>query len=340
MDNRALFAIQAQECRSLGSPFTARVLTILTDLLDPATPLGHQVLSRPAKPQDALPLRLAGALHALARTDATLAAVYPPNTASDADLRAALHHALTIEADTLLPWLNSPPQTNEVGRSAVLIAAAHWLTARHALPLHISELGASAGLNLLFDHYALTLPNCTLGPPNPALTLTPEWRGPLPPAAPPTILSRAGVDIAPLDPVTDRDRLLAYTWADQTARLDRTRAALTLAERLRPNVTQGDAGVWAATRLQHPHPGALHLIYHTVAATYFSPQTTARLQTALAEAGARATPNRPLAHLSMEWDGPTPGAALTLTLWPKGETLSLGRADFHGRWVDWHAPPP
>ncbi len=30
-----------------------------------------------------------------------------------------------------------------------------------------------------------------------------------------------------------------------------------------------------------------------------------------------------------------PGAAITLTLWPEGETRLLGRCDFHGRWVTW-----
>ena len=33
-------------------------------------------------------------------------------------------------------------------------------------------------------------------------------------------------------------------------------------------------------------------------------------------------------------------AALTLTLWPGGESLALGRADFHGRWVTWQAAAP
>jgi hypothetical protein len=29
---------------------------------------------------------------------------------------------------------------------------------------------------------------------------------------------------------------------------------------------------------------------------------------------------------------------VTLRLWPGDKTLDLGRADFHGRWVDWRAP--
>jgi hypothetical protein len=340
----ALFAKQAADCDELGSPFTARLLRALIGVLDQNTALGRRVLNHPAAPEDALPLRLAGGLHALARAGA----VYPPRDTSDAALIAALAQVIATRGHTLLPWLDSPPQTNEVARSAVLIAVGHWLTARYGLPLHLSELGASAGLNLLWDHYALSLPGLHLGPVDAALTLTPDWRGPLPPQATPTILSRAGVDLSPLDPVADRDRLLAYVWADQTVRADRCRAALTLAARLHPQVTRGDAAGWLEQRLAQPRDG-LHLVFHTVAAKYFPAATTARVAAAFAKAGARATADHPLAHLSMEYDGPAPdsgpGAALTLTLWPGtlwpgGKVIALGRADFHGRWVDWQAPQP
>ena len=55
-------------------------------------------------------------------------------------------------------------------------------------------------------------------------------------------------------------------------------------------------------------------------------------------AGALATPDHPLAWLSMENDGDATGgvgAAITLRIWPGNVTLQLGRADFHGRWVQW-----
>ena len=337
-DNADLFASQAAECRDLGSPFTARVLDLVPGLVDPASALGRRLLNTPALPEAKLPLRLAGALHALARAGDALAAVYPPFDPDDAALASALTRAFRQEA-AILPWLDQPPQTNEVARSAVLIAVGHWLTARNGLPLVLSELGASAGVNLLWDHYALQAQDWRLGPAGPALTLTPDWHGAAPPSAPPLVIDRAGVDLFPLDPVADRDRLLAYIWADQTARLDRCKAALDLAARHGTKVNKGCAAAWAEARLAN-RPKALHLIFHTVAATYFSPATTKRLHSALAKAGAAATPDRPLAHLSMEWDGPAPGAALTLTLWPGGQTIPLGRADFHGRWVDWRAPPP
>ncbi|MEO8244285.1 MAG: DUF2332 family protein [bacterium] len=338
MEIAALFARQAQACTEMGSPFTGRVLRLVVPLLDPATPLGQRVLTFPATPDDALPLRLAGALHALARSGAALAAVYPPHSASDTALAAGLRTALETEATALLPWIDSAPQTNEVARSAVLIAAGHWLTARFGLPLVLSELGASAGLNLLWDHYGLALPGSLYGPPDPVLSFAPVWTGALPVAVRPVIADRAGVDLSPLDPARDRDRMLAYIWADQTLRLDRAKAALTLAARIRPGVAQGDAADWAETRLQTPFPGRIHLLYHTVASQYFPDPIRDRIAAALQTAGARATPTAPLAHFAMEGDGKTGSAVLTLTAWPGGASLAVGRADFHGRWVVWHPP--
>lgn len=41
----------------------------------------------------------------------------------------------------------------------------------------------------------------------------------------------------------------------------------------------------------------------------------------------------------MEADATPGSAALTLHLWPGDRHIALGRADFHGRWIDWQAPP-
>ena len=158
----------------------------------------------------------------------------------------------------------------------------------------------------------------------------------MPPLAPPAIRDRRGVDLNPLDPDGDHLRLLSYIWPDQPDRLSRTRTALDLARDLRPNVDRADAGEWLDTRLASPTKGALHLVFHTVAWQYFPPATQARALAAMMAAGHSV----PIALLAMEADGKAPGAALTLTLWPGGKTITLGRADFHGRWIDWLAPPP
>jgi hypothetical protein len=337
---RDAFRQQAKACAALGSPLMARLMTGLAEGLAPGTPVSDAVLgwnSDPSSRADALPLRLAAGLHALVLSgqDPALAAAYAQ---PKADPTKAALAAIRRHPDALLGWLASPPQTNEVRRSAVLIAAAYWLTARFGLPLVLSELGASAGLNLVWDHYALAIDDQTFGPMNPALTLNPDWTGPLPPSATPKVIARRGVDLNPPDPATDRQRLLAYLWADQPDRLARTRAALDLAERLKPPVDRSDAGDWLETRLPPRHEGALHLVFHTVAWQYFPAETRSRALAALDQAGSAATANAPLARLELEADGNTPGAALTLTLWPGPTVIPLGRADFHGRWVIWTAP--
>lgn len=335
---RQAFRHQAKACASLGSPLMQRLMSGLADRLRPGNSVADLVLNwsgDPSSSADSVPLRLAGGLHALVLSgqDSDLALAYAD---PQADVTGAALDAILRHPEFLRPWLASAPQTNEVRRSAILIAAAHWLAARFGMPLILSELGASAGLNLLWDHYALALPGKSFGPADPALTLSPDWRGTIPSAAPVAILDRRGVDLNPLDPVTDRLRLLAYLWADQPDRLARTRAALDLAARFPPQVDRGDAADWLDSRLKTRREGALHLVYHTVAWQYFPPATQARALAALQAAGAET----PVARLSMEADSQSPGAAITLDLWPGSETIRLGRADFHGRWIDWQAPAP
>ncbi|WP_108502223.1 DUF2332 domain-containing protein [Paracoccus indicus] len=328
MTVRAAFRDQAQSCRQLGSPLTAALCEAFARLLDTSQgAVAQRILAWPGDPSsraDSVPLRLCGALHALVLTgaDTQLAQAYAARDVPD----ALLIDVLQRHADHILNWLESPPQTNEVGRSAALIAAARFLSERAPRPLHLRELGASAGLNLNFDRYHL-------GPRDHGVALTPDWQGSVPDGQF-TIASRRGVDLNPLHPERDGLRLMAYCWADQTARLARLRAALELARTDPPPVDRGDAGAWLGEQLQTPAEGTL-LIFHTVAAQYFPPATTAACATALTTAGAQASPDRAIAHLQMEADGGE-GAGLTLTLWDgRRRDWSLGRADFHGRWVRW-----
>lgn len=285
-----------------------------------------------------VPLRLAGALHALRlQGNGTLAAVYPPHIVDDATLWDAVNAVLVDEADHINEWLDSAPQTNEVRRSATLIAAGHVVADRLGLPIRTSELGASGGLNLHWDRYAMTAQGQHFGSADPVLTLTPEWTGPLPPLRRPTVEARAGVDLNPLDPTNPEDalRLQAYLWPDQPERMALTKSAIEAAE---TSVTQGDAIDWLKDQLTH-NPGQTHMIYSTVAWQYFPDDKKAEGTAMIAHAGEMATAETPLAWFSMENDGGERGAALTLRLWPGDQTLHLGRADFHGRWVDWAENP-
>ncbi|MBT8410126.1 MAG: DUF2332 family protein, partial [Alphaproteobacteria bacterium] len=121
---REAFRGQAGHCAALGSPFMARLMTLLAERLTPGTPVADRILTwqgDPAPEADSLPLRLGGALHALKLEGRALAEVYPPHDVPDDDLWAVVAKALTLHAGHITGWLQSPPQTNEVRRSAALI---------------------------------------------------------------------------------------------------------------------------------------------------------------------------------------------------------------------------
>lgn len=338
MSLREALAEQAMNNEGLGSPFTGRVLRLLAERIQPGTPLTDRMFAWQGDigPYgDSLPLRLLGGLHALVLTGEApeLVDAYPPREVDDPTLAAALDHALAHHQDRLNLWLDNPPQTNEIRRSAALITGGAWLAERFDLPVVMSELGASGGLNLAWDRYALDTPAGRIGPAEAPVVLSPEWRGGLPPTGRLDIIDRRGVDLKPMDVQDEQDalRLMSYLWADQTERLARTRAALPL---IGDWVDQGDAAGWLEDRLAGNSPDQLQLIYHTIAWQYFPEKTQARCLAAMEAAGARG----PVARLAMEADGQRgKGAVITVTLWPSRKVIPLGRVDFHGRWIDWRA---
>jgi hypothetical protein len=255
------------------------------------------------------------------------------------NLRKAVQAALRDHATHILQWLNYIPRTNEIGRSAELIATALMLERRFNQPLIVSELGASAGLNLLFDRFALSSFGFTYQPHKATLTLTPDWRGPAPPPGRFQIAGRSGVDLSPINPRSSEGflRLCAYTWPDQTERLQQLAR---ICPRQRVAIAQGDAADWLRLRLASGYPKHLHLVFNTVAWHYFSLQTQQNCMQAPETAGQQASSATPLAHFAMEADDQGLGAALRLTLWPDEQVIELGRADFHGRWIAWAGNRP
>ena len=90
------------------------------------------------------------------------------------------------------------PQTNETGRAGVLLVGFSEIARRTGLPLNLAEMGASAGLNLLFDkfHYQIETADgpLTWGPPDSALTISSQWRG----VSPPPLQSDIEIAAAPV----------------------------------------------------------------------------------------------------------------------------------------------
>jgi hypothetical protein len=203
---RSAFISQAEYCRRLGSPFTACVCEALAADLDTSSAVGRAILGWKGDPSplaDNVPLRTIGALNALVRSHTApyLAALYPPNPLPDGpELGRAALRALREHSARVLAFISTPPQTNEVGRSAVLIGGFLTVARRTALPLEVYEIGSSAGLNLLLDRYQYRLGEVVWGAPDAALRLAPSWEGPPPPVeAALAIRSRRGCDASPID---------------------------------------------------------------------------------------------------------------------------------------------
>lgn len=336
------FARQAAACEQMGSPFTAQLCRVLAAHLDRSTAFGQRILDWEGDPfDDNVALRACGALHALARggREPDLAALYPPHKTTDHTLWVVLAELFTRNAVTLSLRLSSPPQTNEVARSGIILGGMLHAAEITKQPLEIFEIGASAGLNLGFDEYAYSLgQGRRWGPPRAPLIIDTIWRGNMPPLyAPLQVVGRHGCDLNPIDASSrqDRERLLSYVWADQVHRLARVEAALGLAAAEHRQVEQADAVEWLPRMLAVPQPGGVtRVLFHTVVWQYIPADKRQAIETLIARTGAAATRQRPFAHLAVEGDG-QPEARVDLTVWPSGETVTLGRADFHGRWVDW-----
>ena len=338
---RAAFAKQAHYCTQLAAPFTALLCSLAAERLDRSTTAGRRILDWPGNAApfgDAVALRLCGGLHFLARAGAVpeLAALYPPAPLPEPD--RLWRTVLPVLDDSALgPWLDSAPQTNEVGRSAVLIAGLLVVAARFGLPLRLYELGASAGLNLQLDRYRYDLGGLPAGDPGSPLLLKPDWKGPPPPAAALRIAGRAGVDLNPVVLPGARERLIAYVWADQAQRLAQLDAALSLAAADPPRLDKADAADWIEAKLPlAPEPGAVRVVMHSVAFHYFPDDTKRRVAAHIEAAGGRATADGPLAWLRFEEQPGDEHFSLRLRTWPGVEEL-LAWTHPHGRSVEWVA---
>lgn len=337
------FVSQAAACDELGSPFTARLCLLLSRRLDQSSRFGRRILDWEGDPfADNVALRACGAIHALARSgwEPNLAEAYPPHPLNDNLLWRTVADALRHNDAFLTERLSSPPQTNEVARSGLLLGAMLQLASITHMPFELLEIGASAGLNLAFNEYRYELGEGRVwGDPGASVAVACEWRGSMPPLdAEIDIVSRAGCDLRPIDPASadDRARLVSYIWADQRHRLQRVEAALDHAAALHRTIDSADAADWLEQKLLAPQPArTTRVVFHTIVWDYLPAPVSARIAAALARGGAAATRDRPFVHLNMESDSIPGSARLAFTFWPGGRTVILGRGDYHGRWAEW-----
>ncbi len=296
---------------------------------------GHPVL-------DNVALRLLGAAHFLALSgDAPALAECLPSAGgryAREPAWAALRGVFETHAERIRVHLTEQIQTNEVRRCCALLGGFLTIAREFPWPLRLLEIGASAGLNQCFDQFRYELGAQRFGPEHAPLTLDCEWRG-QPIAvlqAPLRVASRAGCDIAPID-LRDRSarlRLESFFWPDQLERLARLRAACGCALRSNVKLERAGAGDWLARELAAAAPRTTTVLFHSVMWMYVPEAERKRIHVLMAEAGARASAEAPLAWLRME--GPNYDyCEVRLRTWPSGEDRLLARCHYHGAWVEW-----
>jgi hypothetical protein len=336
------FRFQSDAAATNGSRIYSELLARAAEDIEAGGPVARLVEGWEGHPiLDALALRVMGAVHALvlAGRAPALAAYYPSAGGVYEREKAwkALRDLIDARAGEIRPRLGCPVQTNEVRRCAALLGGFLEIAAVTELPLRLLEVGASAGLNLLWDRYRYELGPHRWGPGDPPLSLRAEWRGPPPPlGATVRITRRSGCDVAPID-ITDRKqclRLESFVWPDQPLRLATLRAAIALARSDPPAVVGCTAGDWLAKELSTRVEGEASVLFQSIVWWYIPEEERRRVTNIVHRAGERAKPEAPLAWLRLEGSS-AQEAELRLRLWPGGEDRMLARAHYHGNLVRW-----
>ena len=334
---------QADHVMNNGAPGTAAICRALVALAKGDSSCGQRIASW--NPQtvlrDAMPLRLAGGLNRLFQRgiEPDLGKIYYGKIADQKAVDALIGEVVARHDAQLLPWLDSPPQTNEAGRSVNFVAALHWLASRVIPNFELNEIGSSAGMNLLIDRYRYDLGGIVSGPESAPVTIKPIWNGPPPPADPFTIASVKGCDIQPIDVGDDAaaDHLMAYIWPEMPERFARMKAGIAMIRAQPVDLVQADAADFVEARLAtRQAQGTARVLMHSIVWQYLPDDTQRRIQRAMARAGEAATIKRPLAWISLETNRATFRHELKVRYWPNGgEPAMLGEAHAHGIWINW-----
>ncbi|NBD26359.1 DUF2332 domain-containing protein [Paenibacillus glycinis] len=221
----------------------------------------------PGQPQ---PNMLSGAVHylLLRGVDHPLRHFYPSLTSNPGD--PALAFALFKDfcrayRDALLPLLRgNRVQTNEVNRCAYLYPAFCRIYRQTGRPLALIEIGASAGLQLLWDQYSYAYGTGEVyGGASAALHLSSEPRGGIVPAflrQLPPIADRVGIALHVVDLQREDDYawLQALVWPEHRERRLNLEKAAGCLKRRPPRLIEGDAvGLFAGTAAAMPEDAAL-----------------------------------------------------------------------------------
>lgn len=255
-------------------------------------------------------------------------------TAEPAEAWPRVRAVVVAHADEIRTGLATAPQTNEVGRSAALLAGLFDVVRASGMSrIRLLELGASAGLNLLLDQFAFLGSDWRWGRANSSVRLVDPITGPVSPV-PFTVVGRRGCDLHPVDPTSaaGRQLLTSFVWPFDIDRHQRLTAAFHLAAQHPVVVDQAGAAGWLPAQLADRDPAVLTVVWHSITQLYWPDSERQVVDAGLAEAGQK----HPLAQVALEFDANDARVRqpeLWTRLWRPGQLIRdrhLGHAHDHG----------
>ncbi len=230
-------------------------------------------------------------------------------------------------------------QTNEVARCSYLLPAFAFIAGQNpGFPLSIVDIGASAGLHLLWNRYCYEYNIKVVGDELSRVRIRAKVRGGNPPPIPnifPRIAFQIGLDLNPVH-LTDPDSALwlrALVWPEHKARAIQLKAATKLAIDNPPSLIAGDALETLPSVLNQVPPDSTLCIFHAHTLNQFSLDERARFDSLLDEYSMENDVHLLSAEMLTRVDYGT----LNLVSIRGGarEYRKLADVDAHGSWLEW-----
>lgn len=244
-------------------------------------------------------------------------------------------------------------QTNEVRRCACLLPAFGIVAQQGGgLPLSLVEIGTSAGLNLLWDHYGYDYSEDggdrgdrgdrrheRCGDIHSPVQLQCHLRGerrPVLPAIFPSVASRIGLDLHPIDVRNPEETLWlqALIWPEHEKRRQMLQRAIEIVQKEPPRLVAGDALDLLPTVMASVPKDTTLCLFHTFVLNQFLPEDRERLAALFAGEATR----RDLYVISIAW---LYGKVPQLELWSYQDGVrtvrKLAVCSGHARWMEWVA---
>jgi len=232
-------------------------------------------------------------------------------------------------------------QTNEVQRCTCLMPAYSVAYQRAGKPLSIIDLGASAGLHLLWDHYGYDYgEGKRFGDPNSPVQLACVLRGNVSPPFPtrlPLVTYRVGIDLNPID-LNDPDMILwlkALVWPEHRKRAETLNSAIELAKQIPPTVIRNDVLTVLPKVLSKVPVDTAVCITHSHVVYQFPKELRERFFSVMNDCGA----HRDIFQISYEWWPGKDKPELELSTFENGVKRQqlLAYCNPHGEWLQWVA---